>query len=161
MKTKLKIKLIIVLFLLILTVIPITYSRYISRTSGELATQFGTLIANIETDSKDTYKEDNKAYFIVNVKNFKNVAGVEKLTDTDVDYTVTIKNNNNTIGKYTWKKIGGTEQSDTPASIKVITGTLPKTKKTDSYKVYVTGNSSSAQTIQYNVSLYAKQANKG
>lgn len=161
MKTKLKIKLIIVLFLLILTVIPITYSRYISKSSGEVATQFGTLITHMEIDSKATYKENNKAYFIVNVKNFKNVAGVEKLTDTDINYAVTIKNNNNTIGKYTWKKIGGTEQNDTPSSTKVIIGTLPKTKKIDSYKVYVTGDSSSAQTIQYNVSLYAKQANNG
>ena len=80
MKTKLKIKLIIVLFLLILTVIPITYSRYISKTDGAIGTQFGTLIAHIETDSKDTYKEDNKAYFIVNVKNFKNLVDKVKLS---------------------------------------------------------------------------------
>lgn len=93
----------LILIMLLVLICGIAYAKYISSASGSASAPIATMICNMDVKSSS---EDNNGnvitpsdktiinpYCIVTVKNFEgaDISNPDKLTETNVHYTVTVK----------------------------------------------------------------------
>ena len=121
---------------------------YKEKTEVNVSTKSGELIYDVILDNSDTYldEERNTPYFLVSVKNTKDLA----LTDVDFDYELVIKNKNNSNGLYSY--VDETNNETTPVANLSITGTLNKGEESiKTYKIYIYSTSNQEDTVEYDV----------
>ncbi len=150
MKKFRKVEIIIILIIIIsvIVIFPSTLTMYKEKTEVSVSTKSGELIYDVILDNSDTYldEERNTPYFLVSVKNTKDLA----LTDVDFDYELVIKNKNNSNGLYSY--VDETNNETTPVANLSITGTLNKGEESiKTYKIYIYSTSNQEDTVEYDV----------
>lgn len=157
----------IILFLIIcLGLISSKTMARLARESGiDYTATTGDMICEYEIDQNENYKENEVKYFLVNVRNYRNEAdGSSKITDVDVNYSLTIQNKAGSNGVYKWVRIDNNEMSANYSSA-VTTNKYSFTtgsKQTATFKVYVQLDSSQniEQNVEIDVGINAEQIEK-
>ena len=145
---KVEIIIILVVIISVIVIFPTTLTMYKEKTEVSVSTKSGELIYDVILDNEDTYldEERNTPYFLISVKNTKD----SLLTDVDFDYTLVIKNKNNSNGLYSY--VDDTDTEITPVNELSITGTLNKgAEDIKTYKIYIYSTSNQEDTVEYDV----------
>ena len=140
-------RMLLIMIITALVIVPGTFSLYRSGLRTEVSGISGKLKADIVLEQDDSYLEDNIPYFYVIVKNHLN----DVLTDVNLDYTVTIKNKNNSEGIFS-------DDNSNYSATKQLTGTFGKSAKEEKkYKIYVDTNNTEETQVDFDAELSVVQ----
>ena len=99
---------VIVSFLLV----NIVYAVYINSVEVNYESQTGKMICNMEIDKNENYVVNGVPYAIVKVKNYnEDESGKKTVTAVDVEYSLSIKNQEGSNGTYIWQKVDEEDSS--------------------------------------------------
>ncbi len=155
--TKNRRKILVILFLSIGIFVPSVYALYNGSFSIGVKTTTGDFVCDVVVDSNESYVENNEAYFLIDVNNFKVDGDTVILTSTDIDYALTIENKSGSNGLFRYVDEDGNTNGTPTSSVTISSQYLGKDKKTNKYKVYVTTESNLRSNVDYVVKLDAKQ----
>lgn len=152
-------RLFVITFFVFLILFSCSYAIYNESVKIGVSTVTGNFICDVIVDSNENYVENNEAYFLVSVNNFKVDGKRVVLTSTDINYSLTIENKNGSNGYFRFVDEDG-NTNGTPTNIVTISNqSLGKEKATKKYKVYVTTDSNLKENVSFVVKLDAKQKN--
>ena len=154
---------VIVSFLLV----NIVYAVYINSVEVNYESQTGKMICNMELDKNENYVVNGVPYAIVKVKNYNEDENGEKtVTAVDVEYSLSIKNQEGSNGTYIWQKVDEEDSSKYSEGTNlylesVTTSTFSFNKKNpeeDVYKIFFKStNSENTENIKFDVVLNSVQ----
>ncbi len=150
---------IIVISILIIT-ISSSYSIYQNSVSASVLTTTGDIICELSVDTSDKYIENNEAYFIITINNFKTSDGELMITSSDIDYTLTIENTGTNQGLFRYIDDDGNTNT-TPEESVSVERRIEKDKTTQQFKVFVTTDTNLKTDIDFKVKVNAVQADMG
>lgn len=142
----------------------IVYAVYINSVEVNYESQTGKMICNMEIDKNENYVVNGVPYAIVKVKNYnEDENGQKTVTAVDVEYSLSIKNQEGSNGTYIWQKIDKDDNSKYSEGSdlyleNVTTSTFSfdkKTSKEDVYKVFF--KSTNSENIKFDVVLNSVQ----
>lgn len=130
-----------------------TYSAFRMSHSGNVIANTSGLICEIALDTNSEYKENNEAYFLINLQNYK-----DSLTnDVEMGYTLTITNNSGSNGLFRYVDSDGVTNNEYVATLNIPEHTFGTTQDTEIIKVYVKSNTNIEETVNFTVKLDAYQ----
>lgn len=136
--------------------IQVAYSRYMADVNMNAAATSGEMICDVEIDSDSSYIENNIAYFKIIVSN----ALTSKVSDTDVEYKLTISNKDGSNGLYYFvDSLGQVSDSNGEyhETLKTGTYTFNKERQEMVFKVYVKVPSNIRETVNFDVLVESVQ----
>ncbi len=147
------------LFIVLITAffIRVSFSRYVSNKNININSVSGNMKCLINIDSKSSYIENNKAYFLVTVTNYDG----DIISGVDVDYKLTISNKNGSNGVYYYIDSDGNKSSSSDEYVSSLTTPVYSFKHDKKYetqfKVFVKNTSGLKEKVDFNVDLDAVQ----
>lgn len=149
----------ILLFLLAASslLLSVSYAVYQSSNILSVTTTAGNIIAQATVDTNDHYIENNEAYFMITVDNFKIENDETIVSDMTIDYTLTIKNKNGSSGLFRYVDDDGNTNT-TPEETLIIHRRLEKGQRTHQFRVFVTSDTNVKTNVDFSVALDAVQA---
>ncbi len=157
MKRAKKIYVIGALLLAIITATTLSYALYQREVDVDVTTISGEMICDIEVDTNDNYIENNEAYFYIYVKNFENRDGINYLSATDVDYTITIENTGSDQGLFRYVDEEGNSSEEGVETLTIENSIGNDEEMTKRIRIYVSGTNDLEQNVDFKVSLDAVQ----
>ncbi|MBQ6476918.1 MAG: hypothetical protein IJI43_00555 [Bacilli bacterium] len=131
-------------------VLPITFSIYKANVEVNVITKTGKSACDFEIDTNDNYVDKQGKYFYVNVTNYEKDKNNIYLTDTDLDYKLTISNKDKSNMNYAYQNIENDRLE--------IRGEFSKEEKENNkYKIYIINNNVSRTKANINIKLEANQ----
>ena len=148
----------VVVIAIAIILLPISYSIYTNQSQVSIVTTTGDIVCNLSVDTSDTYIENNEAYFLVTVDNFKTINGKTVVTAMDIDYTLTIENNGGATGLFRYIDDDGNTNTNGEENL-TIERRIGKSKNSQQFKVFVTADTNLKTKVDFKVRLDAHQAN--
>lgn len=155
----------IILILIIgFTFLNMVYASYVNKISVNYETVSGEMICNIDVDKNDSYKINGIPYVIVTVKNYDKD---DNITAVELNYSLTIKNKDDSKGTYIWQKISKQDEGKFEDGINEY-GTQESTdtyyfgnekKEEDKFKIFIKTSSQSYEDVDFNIELNSAQKN--
>ena len=145
--------LIIILVILIIILSIFAIAKYVTKKDGTTTAEIAEMICEMDVEASEASKEIINPYCLVNVKNYDSD---NKVTQTDLNYTITITPKGDfELPEYYWKDVS----SDTiVARSTAITGSFEYTVKADKqYKVVFLNPGVEDITIVVDFNLIAVQ----
>ena len=147
----------VVIFSITILLLPISYAIYQNTVNVSVVTTTGDIICNLSVDTDETYIENNEAFFLITVDNFKTENDKTVITSTDIDYTLTIENTGNTVGLFRYVDEEGNTNTDAEETV-TITKRMGKDKTSQQFKAFVTTDTNLKTDVDFKVKLNAHQA---
>lgn len=154
---KLKIYVVVAILLLSIMALPVAYGAYHNVVDFSVITTTGDIVCNLSVDTSDTYIENNEAFFLITVDNFKTEGGQTIVTSTDIDYTLTVENTGSDIGLFRYVDDDGNTNEVAEESL-TIQRRIGKDKTSQQFKVYVTADTNLETDVDFKVKVDALQA---
>ncbi len=154
MRKKIVIGVVISIAILLL---PVSYSIYEGQRKVAVLTTTGDIICELSVDTDDTYIENNEAFFMISIDNFKTEDGQTIVTSSDIDYTLTIENTGSNTGLFRYVDDDGNTNTTGQERVEV-TRRIGKNKTTQQFKVYVTTDTNLETDVDFKVRVNAVQA---
>lgn len=154
---KLKIYVVVAILLLSIMALPVAYGAYHNVVDLSVITTTGDIVCNLSVDTSDTYIENNEAFFLITVDNFKTEGGQTIVTSTDIDYTLTVENTGSDIGLFRYVDDDGNTNEVAEESL-TIQRRIGKDKTSQQFKVYVTADTNLETDVDFKVKINALQA---
>ena len=154
---KLKIYVVVAILLLSIMALPVAYAAYRNVVDLSVVTTTGDIVCNLSVDTSDTYIENNEAFFLITVDNFKTEGGQTIVTSTDIDYTLTVENTGSDIGLFRYVDDDGNTNEVAEESL-TIQRRIGKDKTSQQFKVYVTADTNLETDVDFKVKINALQA---
>ena len=155
----------IILILIIgFTFFNMVYASYVNKIFVNYETVSGEMICNIDVDKNDSYKINGIPYVIVTVKNYDKD---DNITAVELNYSLTIKNKDDSKGTYIWQKISKQDEGKFEDGINEY-GTQESTatyyfgnekKEEDKFKIFIKTSSQSYEDVNFNIELNSAQKN--
>lgn len=159
LKINKKILLCIIIIWIILGV-TISFAMYKTNLNIKYISNTGEMICDVIIDNNESYVKNGIPYFYVKVRNWRDNNGNEEITVTDCEYSISIKNKENTNGIFIWKKV------DTEDFINTYTNSfttkiysMGKNKTEDVFQVFVKNQDKINKNVDIIVELNAIQKN--
>ena len=159
LKINKKILLCIIIIWIILGV-TISFAMYKTNLNIKYISNTGEMICDVIIDNNESYVKNGIPYFYVKVRNWRDNNGNEEITVTDCEYSISIKNKENTNGIFIWKKV------DTEDFINTYTNSfttkiysMGKNKTEDVFQVFVKNQDKINKNVNIIVELNATQKN--
>ena len=159
LKINKKILLCIIIIWIILGV-TISFAMYKTNLNIKYISNTGEMICDVIIDNNESYVKNGIPYFYVKVRNWRDNNGNEEITVTDCEYSISIKNKENTNGIFIWKKV------DTEDFINTYTNSfttkmysMDKNKTEDVFQVFVKNQDKINKNVDIIVELNAIQKN--
>lgn len=137
--------------------LPVSYSIYEGQRKVAVLTTTGDIICELSVDTDDTYIENNEAFFMISIDNFKTEDGQTIVTSSDIDYTLTIENTGSNTGLFRYVDDDGNTNTTGQERVEV-TRRIGKNKTTQQFKVYVTTDTNLETDVDFKVRVNAVQA---
>ncbi len=151
-------KSLIILFVTILILgLPVSYAAYQSRSDVLVSSTTGDIICHLKVDTDDNYIENNEPYFFITVSNFETRNGKTIVSSVAVDYTITIENQDGSIGLFRYLDEDGNTNSKGEEKV-VLKKRIGNSKSSQKIKVYTTADTNLKSEVKFNVKLDAVQA---
>ena len=154
MRKKIVIGVVISIAILLL---PVSYSIYEGQRKVAVLTTTGDIICELSVDTDDTYIENNEAFFMISIDNFKTEDGQTIVTSSYIDYTLTIENTGSNTGLFRYVDDDGNTNTTGQERVEV-TRRIGKNKTTQQFKVYVTTDTNLETDVDFKVRVNAVQA---
>lgn len=136
----------------------VSYAIYESNLKVTYTSNVGNMICDINVEKNDSYTVNGIPYFIVTVKNYDESGNI---TAMDMDYTVTIQNEEGSNGIFIWKNESDNNYIDTYSSqVTTTTYSFGKEKKEERFKVFVKTANNSEEDVNIEAVLNAVQVAK-
>jgi len=130
-----------------------TYSAFRMSNSGNLLADTSGLICDISLDTSAEYVENDEAYFLLNIQNYRG-----NLTNgVAIGYKITITNQNGSNGLFRYVDSDGNSNDEYVATLEIPEHTFSTEKETETIKIYVKSSTNIEETVNYNVKLDAYQ----
>lgn len=140
--------------------VTISFAMYKTNLNIKYISNTGEMICDIVIDENESYIKNGIPYFYVKVRNWRDNNGNEEITVTDCEYSISIKNKENTNGIFIWKKV------DTEDFINTYTNSfttqiysMGKNKTEDVFQVFVKNQDKINKNVDIIVELNAIQKN--
>lgn len=142
----------IFIILILCMLIKISYAVYESNIKVSYNSTVGDMVCDISVDTNESYKVNGIPYFLVTVRNYDENGNI---TAMDMEYTVTIKNKDNSNGIFIWKNESDGNFIDVYSSqITTSTYSFGKDQKEETFKVFVkTANGATESRTTENVDI--------
>ena len=159
LKINKKILLCIIIIWIILGV-TISFAMYKTNLNIKYISNTGEMICDVIIDNNESYVKDGIPYFYVKVRNWRDNNGNEEITVTDCEYSISIKNKENTNGIFIWKKVDTEDFINTYTnSFTTIIYSMGKNKTEDVFQVFVKNQDKINKNVDIIVELNAIQKN--
>ncbi len=139
-------------------IVSFSYAMYRGTDQVIATATTGEVICQATIDTNENYVENNEAYFMININNFKTENGTTITSDAIIDYTLTIENKAGSNGLYRYVDDDG-NSSDTPVPTLVIQRRIEKGPNTQQVRVFVSSDTNLRANVDFVVKLEAVQAN--
>lgn len=140
--------------------VTISFAMYKTNLNIKYISNTGEMICDVIIDNNESYVKNGIPYFYVKVRNWRDNNGNEEITVTDCEYSISIKNKENTNGIFIWKKV------DTEDFINTYTNSfttqiysMGKNKTEDVFQVFVKNQDKINKNVDIIVELNAIQKN--
>lgn len=155
---KKKIKIIgIISIIFLIAIATISFALYTTDITIIYETDTGETICNISVDYDETYKTNGIPYFYITVTNYDENTNI---TDTDIEYTLTISNNGTSNGIFAIvDEDEGAYSSSYSSQVTTSSYTFDTNQSSKTFKVFVKTSNSTSEEIGVLITLNAIQTN--
>ena len=154
-------KILVCIIIIFITLgITVSFAMYKTNLNIEYKGNTGEMICNISIDNNEEYIKNGIPYFYVKVRNWRSNDIEDEITVADFEYSISVKNKENTKGIFIWKKIDSEDFISTyNDAVTTNIYSMGKEKKEDIFQVFVKNQDPINKNVNIVVELNATQKN--
>lgn len=152
--------LVCIIIIFITSGITVSVAMYRTNLNIEYKSNTGEMICDISIDKNEEYIKNGIPYFYVKVHNWRPNDIEDEITVADFEYSISVKNKENTKGVFIWKKIDSEDFISTyNDAVTTNIYSMGKDKKEDIFQVFVKNQDQTNKNVNIIVEVNAKQKN--